>query len=713
MVSSDAYHLGGSHTVGKAQLKVSFLDAQRWKPDYHRNNKQSGAKNLRCFPYCRDPHRKSGFCGQPVAVSISRKDQSKQQELYVWAEFLTVQEFEDKKSCFIGTRLNEEEIEGKTRSRKFPFRSWYAGETNDTENNNSPRTSCDLVFTIKNQKSGWNYMFVGNKHTGKILHCLSVYVFAKVAKDGNGLSLYECVDMRRSPSFKIYSCKRKSRPKSTPKLEAVPKNIICESPKARKSPVRGFSGEECCQESSEAKQPGDVEDYSDLLIPEPEELEASFFKPMFTIPEVEWECPKSFGGALDLEDAFTGQKRMSQDIGGGQIQSRLSYYNMPYGDSVPIRLRSCGELNKPQAFEVPQDVLVLFGCCSDNSNTYEVRKHIWRICIILSVLETHWRSYPELSDVDFEDRKYMKEYDYEDSSIKQAFLQIAIVMGSVAYQSEVFKITTLNNLSVEDKEACYVRCTLQAFAQAISRSDLHLGSFLGLFDMNISQKLEASAVKRLRQLNSFLRTGVPLKGDSEIDSGLINSRSRKVRSFVDQLQEVEIPRPKVRLGFNINGTWEIGEEGEEAMDHIRMKYLKFSWIMRQLWTKVGRRFNLRVQDGSFYVCSDLAGFKHIEVAYKMDGVRRSYFPGKFNFPFIQTLAMEYCCYWEEDSIFFVLYYGTARDQKCVRKYHLAPEENIMCPSESIHTIEYWQIKEGTQEWVQLYQSVSKVTRVSP
>lgn len=58
-------------------------------------------------------------------MSISRKDQSKQQELYVWAEFLTVQEFEDKKSCFIGTRLNEEEIEGKTRSRKFPFRSWY------------------------------------------------------------------------------------------------------------------------------------------------------------------------------------------------------------------------------------------------------------------------------------------------------------------------------------------------------------------------------------------------------------------------------------------------------------------------------------------------------------------------------------------------------------------------------------------------------------
>jgi len=53
------------------RVTAAFANADRWAACYKRNNKVGGAKNLRCFPHCRDDgHCERGFCGSSVLATL-------------------------------------------------------------------------------------------------------------------------------------------------------------------------------------------------------------------------------------------------------------------------------------------------------------------------------------------------------------------------------------------------------------------------------------------------------------------------------------------------------------------------------------------------------------------------------------------------------------------------------------------------------------------
>jgi hypothetical protein len=53
-------------------ISAKFSENQCLEPQYMRNNKAKGRKNLRCFPQCRPKgHFAGGYCGRPVHCDVS------------------------------------------------------------------------------------------------------------------------------------------------------------------------------------------------------------------------------------------------------------------------------------------------------------------------------------------------------------------------------------------------------------------------------------------------------------------------------------------------------------------------------------------------------------------------------------------------------------------------------------------------------------------
>ena len=55
-------------------MEGQFAGTDRWAPMYQRNNKRSGLKNIRCFPYCSDEHHNRGSCGRPVVLKLANTE---------------------------------------------------------------------------------------------------------------------------------------------------------------------------------------------------------------------------------------------------------------------------------------------------------------------------------------------------------------------------------------------------------------------------------------------------------------------------------------------------------------------------------------------------------------------------------------------------------------------------------------------------------------
>ena len=137
-----------------------FLHADKWTGRYQRNNKRSGLKNLRCFPFCSDTHRLRGFCGREVKFATSNAGREK---LYSWAEFRKLEDHRKGPSGLrVGEVISAQEARNRTRTKKEPFKPWYAGEPSHGD---SSRVSESVVFEYNKSRKGWNYGWVANKHT--------------------------------------------------------------------------------------------------------------------------------------------------------------------------------------------------------------------------------------------------------------------------------------------------------------------------------------------------------------------------------------------------------------------------------------------------------------------------------------------------------------------------------------------------------------------
>ena len=193
-------------TASGSNVTVSFEHVDKWSPEYQRNNKRMGLKNLRCFPHCASAgHVQRGFCGAPVVVRVARELGS-QAPLSAYGEFRRVNCFSDDPSSSSRIRVGdvlsaaelEQRVDAGSPESSSPFHVGRIITTMST-------TSDNVLFTFNERGRGWNYSWGASKHTMDARHAFVVYVFREDTE-----KVLTCIHVARSPSFALY-CRKFQR----------------------------------------------------------------------------------------------------------------------------------------------------------------------------------------------------------------------------------------------------------------------------------------------------------------------------------------------------------------------------------------------------------------------------------------------------------------------------------------------------------------------
>jgi len=183
-----------------------LLHQEQFVDKYQRNNKQTGVKNLRCFPVCAtEGHQSNGFCGRSVQFILEPGCR------LLLAEFTLVA---NKPAFALGPVVHVDSI----RERKNlmigkpplasgePDYDWTVDHLRDI----IPLSNEAFAFSHLGQslvelrvRRGWHYNWVSNRHTCMNLHCLRAYMFEILSA-----SEVRCVKVLDSPAFQVYSRRR-------------------------------------------------------------------------------------------------------------------------------------------------------------------------------------------------------------------------------------------------------------------------------------------------------------------------------------------------------------------------------------------------------------------------------------------------------------------------------------------------------------------------
>ncbi|GBG23903.1 Hypothetical Protein FCC1311_001222 [Hondaea fermentalgiana] len=160
---------------------VTLLDRK-----YQRNNKDTGQKNLRCFPNCDRTrgHIIHGYCG--TFVNIFVKGESPGARLHAWAIFGL---YRDSPDVRIGDVRKLQDIRSKLeRGRGNPGRPWIPGERTESG------------FQFNRNRQGWHYGWTSSVHTSDSAHVLRAYVFEEMP---NVEGHIRCVGYAESSEFRL------------------------------------------------------------------------------------------------------------------------------------------------------------------------------------------------------------------------------------------------------------------------------------------------------------------------------------------------------------------------------------------------------------------------------------------------------------------------------------------------------------------------------
>lgn len=186
---------------------MSLLDEDCFKDKYQRNNKQTGVKNLRCFPTCSpEGHQSTGFCGRSVRftldagteIALAEFTQVSSDPIFDTNRIARIADLERHTSLLIAKpALNHGELDY----------DWTMDCLPEAISTTRQRIALcgqgNLVMEFRVRR-GWHYEWVSNRHTCMNLHCLRIYLFA-VSSDGLSAKCTKIID---SPSFQVYSRRR-------------------------------------------------------------------------------------------------------------------------------------------------------------------------------------------------------------------------------------------------------------------------------------------------------------------------------------------------------------------------------------------------------------------------------------------------------------------------------------------------------------------------
>jgi len=197
-------------------MEVEYVDS--FSEKYLRNYKDSGKKNLRCFPSCSPKgHKATGFCGQPVRLKVSNLG-FPVEELRAWAQF---ERKLDKPDLSIGCTIPETEVLGKERNRKDWVLSWMrckvvlgdvkqGSEGKEILQSSQQDDEGKATLFINSELMGWHYGWNSNKHAKDSAHVIRTYLFRQEGR------LLRFVGVFTSSPFVVF-CRKRTRPNQVEK----------------------------------------------------------------------------------------------------------------------------------------------------------------------------------------------------------------------------------------------------------------------------------------------------------------------------------------------------------------------------------------------------------------------------------------------------------------------------------------------------------------
>lgn len=784
--------------------EITFKYREKWKPEYQRNNKQSGVKNLRCFPYCRDEHRDHGFCGRAVSLTVGRKDINDSRELFVFAEFISATKFQE--VSLLGSSLSVDEALSKVRSRKDPFQPWYRGEVVDTkEKCKSVNTQAGIDFEVNCQKTGWNYTWIANKHTCHIHHTLAIYVFAR---NGNML---ECIGVHESPNFVVY-CRR--RPAKSDKSDPSKINNKNKNTKKNKKKTKDTknqknnikteasyentemfsrslvkeedmynnatlevknteflasgeafcaSGEEIYASGEEIYASGQAIDVSgervdSLLIPDPFEFMKEFeIHP--NIKREQYAKPNAYQPPSHVSQPIKSFKSISKKraADGAEYDEKYTQQQSGFMCAIqqPVPLRPLN-FNAGLDFELPDEILPFFIYPRNKQDDQpEIRKSLWRICVALTILESHWRTFPELmneQDHQHETERKLSEEEmlfeennlsstcqmdnvdnvhnvedngvlfrqrlaslpqepaYETPEIKQCMLAVASVFGSEQYANTIFEVAEGSSTPLE-RQKQYVGTTLRFVDSQISPYGISLRAFLGLFDVvNLREDVKESALKRLRRVVNFCKNYDinEMEGETSYEATEVSDAKVFRRQQVVESHSVAKTETKVHImPFNPSGIWHFDKDVLKSLSHIRCKYLKTSWVLRKLIRVMEKEIKVTILGGNeLSVSTRRRLMQSFSFKYHVDGTKREYAEDKMNIPHSGQEAYVYRAFWNGCALVFETFFGKTMAKKIYRVWQpLSMDEHHLHNPEALKIIVGFEKRnEETGEYEKIYEN---------
>lgn len=192
-------------------IRCDFPDTGKYHAKYQRNNKRTGLKNLRCFPFCgpEDKHHENGFCGGGVRVNVSCASPSPHYQvdrLVAFGEF--TQNTHGGLARFPpGSVFSQHDVNKILRSDGEHLNPLFESSSNDASFPHFRQ------FSFESQKKGWHYDWKGNKYTSDLPHCFTVYVAVPM---DDALGHFHCLGVFSSPEFTMF-CRR--RHKTVPEAE--------------------------------------------------------------------------------------------------------------------------------------------------------------------------------------------------------------------------------------------------------------------------------------------------------------------------------------------------------------------------------------------------------------------------------------------------------------------------------------------------------------
>jgi len=675
--------------------------------------------------------------------------------LYVWAEFLSAEQYS--KSSKLGQRLLWEEIESKfARTRANPFHPWYTGEISKSVEEKSIRSSGCIKFDIKSNKGGWNYTFVSNKHSSNKPHCMAVYVFVKCGYE------YECIGVHKSPEFTIY-CRTKpkfrdlmlkAREEKNPAVNHSSNATEIESPEAKVYyPTENVSTQPAFIKNRELL--GDMEfliaaesfeaNYSSTTSNESQENAepstdyGSLDNPydeafMHTLEQFLQEedgdcCGQNSDGpvnppANERFDSLNRRKRGTSDSRASKFSSsQFDFGKIPdILPPVPIKSIHTAIQGSLAQVDIPFEVLPLFGS-KDNVDKRQMntRKELWRLCVILTVLDSHWRTYEELFPQEYanSDVASNRPSSYEDEVVKRAFIAVAKAFGSLLYQKRIYEIIG-NTKTLCERETAYLYITLKHVESALAPIDFNLRLFMNLFILPPSPEVLESAKKRVRSLNSFLnkdlRSGSGLHSKNSFEQSALTSdtESFSQRTRQDKNQHHFKVEKKSEMFFSPAGYWKFDAATLDALEYIRSNFLKTSWPMRKVYRFLEREIKICIiNENELSLATGHGMMSGYETNIIIDGCKRKFAAGDqdHGIPIFRPHALVYRAFWQDNVLNFETFFGLQQNVMLFRRWWL-PDNRMSKEDPPIlkFSCGYASCKDGSEKFETEYEYIGNTIK---